>query len=132
MKIAAPITVLYNDVYVAPGTMIDLPKADAEALTARFGEYEGPAIAEGVAPQVTAADAASIAALNLNHAIVRGALAKKPETVEINEDGERELHYMSKAELLAEAERLKVPGVKQGDKKEEILLAIEDFKADQA
>lgn len=69
--IKAPVTVFYNGEYVPPGTEITLPEAEANALIARHGEYDGPIIDDKSGKQA-AADQASIDALNQHAAIYKG------------------------------------------------------------
>ena len=142
-KFRTPITVNFEGRYVPPGTMIDLPAVDANDFIARFGEYEGPAIVGDQAPAIGALDAASIDALNLHNAINSRAAGVSLSSVSTGAapaaasteppfiDGEKDLEDMSKPELLAEAERLGVPDVKPGDKKADIMFAIEAFIEEQ-
>ncbi len=139
VKIRTPITVNFEGRYVPPGTTIDLPKAEADDFIRRFGEYEGPAIVGDQAPAVNAADAASIAALNLHNAInsrpkgtaISGAPSAAPASTEPPViDPPVDLDGMKKDELLAEAERLGVEGVKATDTKPEIIEKIEAFLAE--
>jgi hypothetical protein len=61
-KIIAPICLLHNGSYVAPGTEVELPEDEADSLTSRFGQSDGPVL-------LTTADLESVNSLNANRAL---------------------------------------------------------------
>lgn len=65
MKVRLPITILHNGQYVAPGTEVDLPEAEAKSMISRFGTCP-------VDETLSAADLASIDTLNTMHALHHG------------------------------------------------------------
>ena len=77
--IKAPVTVLHEGQYVAPGTEISLPEDEAAAMIAKHGEYGGPAVQDPGNTQ-TKIDEASIKALNEHHKINKPKEESKPSS----------------------------------------------------
>jgi hypothetical protein len=71
VKLKAPVTILYDGRYVAPGTDIELPEEEASALVGRHGEYGGRPMQDPSNTQ-TRIDQASIDALNEQATINKG------------------------------------------------------------
>lgn len=94
VKIKAPVTVLYNGQYVAPGTEIEVSEAEAKRLAEVHGEYGAAGEPDPGNTNMRNVDIASIKALNEQKSIHKGI---------------GDLNDMTKAELLevAEAESVK-------------------------
>jgi hypothetical protein len=95
VSLKAPVTVFHKGQYVAPGTDIELPEAEARAMIARHGEYGGPAVQDPGNTQ-TRIDKASIDALNENAAINKGHGKIDPDS-----GGDVDLEAMKKDDLIA-------------------------------
>jgi hypothetical protein len=61
-RITAPVCLLHDGKYVAPGTVVELPEDEADSLISRFGQSDGPVL-------LTTADLESVNSLNANRAI---------------------------------------------------------------
>lgn len=103
VSLKAPVTVFHKGQYVAPGTDIELPEAEARALIGRHGEYGGPATQDPANTQ-SRIDQASIDALNEQAAINKG-----HGKIDADSGGDVDLEAMKKDDLIALAAERGVP-----------------------